>query len=72
MHLVSITKILIKNMRENGWDILVGNVKLFCEKHNIEIPNMSARYSASRGQSRHQRDQITMEHHFWVDSWDDN
>ncbi|XP_028054804.1 uncharacterized protein LOC114259007 [Camellia sinensis] len=31
------------------------------------ILDMSARYTSSRGRACHQRDHITIEHHFWVD-----
>ena len=54
-------------MRESGWDNLFEKVKLFCEKHDIEIPDMNARYNGDRGRSRHQKYHITMEHHFRVD-----
>ena len=37
MHLVVTTKALIQKMRENGWNLLLQNVKLFCDKHEIEI-----------------------------------
>ena len=43
MHLVATTKALIQKLREDGWDSLVGEVKLFCERYEIEIPDMSAR-----------------------------
>ncbi|XP_057488502.1 uncharacterized protein LOC130774472 [Actinidia eriantha] len=67
MHLVSTTKVLIQKVREIGWDPLFGKVKLFCEKHDIEILDMSAQYNARRGRSQHQRDQISIKHHFRVD-----
>ncbi|KAJ9159489.1 hypothetical protein P3X46_024996 [Hevea brasiliensis] len=46
MHLVSITKMLIRKMRESGWDSLLESVKLFCEKYEIDIPNMNAHYNS--------------------------
>ena len=52
IHLVSTTKVLIQQMREIGWDPLFGNVKLFCEKHDIEIPDISAQYNAHQGRSQ--------------------
>ena len=42
-------------------------VNFFCENHDIDIPDMSGRYTASRGRSRSQRDPITLEHHFRIE-----
>ncbi|XP_028088679.1 uncharacterized protein LOC114289211 [Camellia sinensis] len=67
MHLVATTKALIQKLREDGWDSLVGEVKLFCERYEIEIPNMSARYSASRGPPRIQQNHIIIEYHYRID-----
>ena len=67
MHLVATTKALIQKLREDGWESLVGEVKLFCERYEIEIPDMSARYSASRGPPRNQQNHITIEHHYRID-----
>ena len=66
MHLVSSSKVLIQKLRECGWSSLLNKVTSFCEQHGIDIPNMSARYT-KRGRSRHQQDEITMEHHYRVD-----
>ena len=49
MHLVSTTKALIQKMRENGWDNLCEKIKLFCERHDIEIPDLNARYNGGQG-----------------------
>ena len=64
---MSTTKTLSQKFREDGWGPLFEKVKSFCEKHDVEIPDMSARYTAGRGQSRSQIDHITIEHHFRVD-----
>ncbi|XP_058006624.1 uncharacterized protein LOC131182021 [Hevea brasiliensis] len=48
MCLVSTTKMLIQKMRESGWDSLLESVKLFCKKHEIDIPNMNAHYNSGR------------------------
>lgn len=42
------------------------NVKSFCEQHDIDILDFSATYIARHGHSRHQKDHITIEHHFGV------
>lgn len=43
MQLVSSTKALIQDMREDGWDGFLENVKSFCERYDIDIVDMSAR-----------------------------
>ncbi|XP_029128873.1 uncharacterized protein LOC114916403 [Cajanus cajan] len=65
MHLVRSTKTLIQNLRE-GWDKLLKNVTSFCEKHDIEVPQLSASYVARQGRSRHQKDHITVKHYLRV------
>ncbi|KAG4921437.1 hypothetical protein JHK84_050311 [Glycine max] len=46
--------------------IFMKNVKSFCEQHDIDILDFSATYIARHGHSRHQKDHITIEHHFGV------
>jgi len=41
MHFVSTSKLLLQQLRNDGWSNLLENVKLFCLKHEIEIPYMS-------------------------------
>ncbi|XP_028051998.1 uncharacterized protein LOC114256530 [Camellia sinensis] len=67
MHLVSTTKALVQKYREDEWIPLLENVQLFCGKYDIDILDMSARYTSGRGRACHQRDHITIEHHFRVD-----
>ncbi|XP_020108830.1 uncharacterized protein LOC109724423 [Ananas comosus] len=67
MHLVASTKSLIQKLRDEGWDSLFEKVKLFCAKHDIEVPIMSAPYVGRGGRARLQRDHITLEHHYRVD-----
>jgi hypothetical protein len=38
---VSNTKILLGNLREDGWEPLLVEVNAFCVKHEIEIPDMT-------------------------------
>ncbi|XP_062170522.1 uncharacterized protein LOC133876256 [Alnus glutinosa] len=47
MNLVSSTKAYIQQYRDDKWDDLLTNVKSFCEKRNIDIPDMNARYVES-------------------------
>jgi len=41
-------------------------VVFFCEQHDIDIPDFNSTYVARHGHSRHQKDHVTMEHHFRV------
>ncbi|XP_021757950.1 zinc finger MYM-type protein 1-like [Chenopodium quinoa] len=70
MHLVSTTKTLLQNLRNDGWVSLWSNVRQFCEIYDVAIPDMNAPYfdvmKSIRRQSR-QKDIVTMEHHYRVD-----
>lgn len=63
----SSTKLLIQNLRNEGWDGLLSDVKSFCEKVSIPLPNMSDRYVGRNGRARHQQDHFTVEHHYKID-----
>jgi hypothetical protein len=39
--LISTTKELIQNLRNNGWEPLFEKVKSFCTKYEIELPDMN-------------------------------
>jgi hypothetical protein len=65
VHLVDNTKKLIQKLRDEDWDRLLEEVVSFCKKFEIDIPDLGARYVQRRG--RHQRDHITMEHHYHFD-----
>jgi hypothetical protein len=41
---VSTTKVLLGELRNNGWEPLLEEVKLFCGKHEIDIPDLSKEY----------------------------
>jgi hypothetical protein len=41
---VSTTKVLLGELRNSGWEPLLEEVKLFCGKHEIDIPDLSKRY----------------------------
>jgi len=41
---VSTTKVLLGELRNNGWEPLLEEVKLFCEKQEIDIPDLSTKY----------------------------
>ncbi|KAK9681873.1 hypothetical protein RND81_10G033800 [Saponaria officinalis] len=66
LKLVSTTKSLIQNLREDHWKAFVEEVNLFCQKHDILVPEMDAIYIARKGRALCQQDQNTVEHHFRV------
>ena len=53
-------------MRDDEWEPLLANVISFCELHEIDIPDMNARYTKGRGRYHRQDDDLTMEHHFRI------
>jgi len=67
MHLVSSTKACIQQYRYDKWDDLLTSVKSFCEKRNIDVPDMNVRYVERRGRARHQQADFTIEQHYRVD-----
>ncbi|XP_020411638.1 uncharacterized protein LOC18793132 [Prunus persica] len=67
MNLVSSTKALIQELRDDGWDSLLTKVNSFCEAWNIDILDMNARYVARRGRARHQQDDFTIKHYYIID-----
>jgi hypothetical protein len=66
MNLVSSTKAYIQQYRDDKWDDLLTNVKSFCEKRNIDVPDMNARYVERRGLARHQQADFIIEQHYRV------
>lgn len=58
--LVSSPKMLIQKLKNDGWQALLKDVVLFCEQHDIFIPDFSVTYAARHGHSRHQKDHITI------------
>jgi hypothetical protein len=69
MKVVSTTKSLIQNLRNEKWEHLLDTVKSFCEKNKIDVLDMNARYTRARGRSCRQNEEfsMTMEHHFRID-----
>ncbi|XP_059649908.1 uncharacterized protein LOC132295617 [Cornus florida] len=45
LQLVSSTKQIILKLRENGWNNLLDTVKSFCERHNIDVLDLSVPYT---------------------------
>ncbi|KAK9733191.1 hypothetical protein RND81_04G050200 [Saponaria officinalis] len=67
MHLVSNIKILIQKLRDDGWENLLQQVLLFCNNHDIEVPNMEDHYIYGRGRFRQPKDRVTNLHYFRYD-----
>jgi len=69
MKVVSTTKSLLQNLRNEEWEPFLHTVKSFCEKNEIDVPDMNARYTRARSRSCRQNEEssMTMEHHFRID-----
>ncbi|KAM3214800.1 hypothetical protein ACQJBY_067016 [Aegilops geniculata] len=63
---VSNTKVLLGELREDGWDNLFEDVKSFCVKHEIDILDMDQKY-VDVTKSRNKHDNTTVIHHYKVD-----
>ncbi|XP_038698098.1 zinc finger MYM-type protein 1-like [Tripterygium wilfordii] len=66
MDLVKASKIRLRSMRTSGWDSLLEEVSCFCDKHDIDVPNMKYLYKA-RGRPRRNAPKITNLFHFEVE-----
>ncbi|PNX79290.1 repressor of the inhibitor of the protein kinase-like protein [Trifolium pratense] len=68
MDLVRSTKLVIQDLRDDGWDELLSTVTSFCQRHEIEIPDLHDVHSTTRfGRSRLEENQVTIEHYFRVE-----
>ncbi|XP_052165077.1 uncharacterized protein LOC127782046 [Oryza glaberrima] len=63
---VSNTKALLADLRNEGWEPLVQEVKSFCEKHEIDIPNLNNKY-VDVTKSQNKNDNTTAFHYYKVD-----
>ncbi|KAL0016323.1 hypothetical protein SO802_003392 [Lithocarpus litseifolius] len=66
-HLVSSTKKLIQQFRDEKWDDLLATVISFCKERGIDVPDMNARYVVRFGRSRHQQEDFRNEHYYKID-----
>ncbi|CAJ2637959.1 unnamed protein product [Trifolium pratense] len=58
MDLVRSTKLVIQDLRDDGWDELLSTVTSFCQRHEIEIPDLHDVHSTTRfGRSRLEENQ---------------
>ncbi|KAL7590401.1 hypothetical protein Lser_V15G36126 [Lactuca serriola] len=67
MELVSATKEGLNYFRNKGWESLLAQVKFFCEKHQINMPDMNAPYTFTRYRPRKTDNHVTFEHFYRVD-----
>ncbi|KAH0688912.1 hypothetical protein KY289_016270 [Solanum tuberosum] len=65
MGLLDLSKKRLQMMREDEWDSMMDEVRLFCGKHGISIPKMNEDYS--NGKSKRKRSNISYLHHFRVE-----
>ncbi|XP_002453726.2 uncharacterized protein LOC8077754 [Sorghum bicolor] len=66
MHLISDVKDSLQDMRENGWEPLLKRVITFCEKNEIEVPDMDKEINV-RGTSRRRKQKVTNMHYYHVE-----
>ncbi|KAL6584269.1 hypothetical protein OROMI_003558 [Orobanche minor] len=67
MELVSSTKVSLNDFRNNGWDSFLQQVTYFCNKHQIEMPDMNTPYTSTRYRPRKKDLHVTFEHYYRVD-----
>ena len=66
MHLIIDVKEQLQDMRDNGWDPLFKRVKEFCDKNEIEVPDMDKEINA-RGISARRKQKVTNMHFYHVE-----
>ncbi|GMP24744.1 hypothetical protein CsSME_00001906 [Camellia sinensis var. sinensis] len=63
MNLVQISKVRLQKMMESGWTSLLDDILSFCEKHEIDVPQMEDMFVA-RGRKRRNAQEIINLHHY--------
>ncbi|KAL4586505.1 hypothetical protein LXL04_011141 [Taraxacum kok-saghyz] len=66
MNLVRICKVQLQMLRDSGWDSMLTQTALFCEKHEIEVCNMDEMFLLP-GRSRRKFPKMTNLHHYRVE-----
>jgi hypothetical protein len=66
MGLISDVKVRLQDVRDNGWEPLLTQVKSFCEQYKIKMPNMSD-ITVSMGESVRSKNKVTMNYYYKVD-----
>nr|XP_043613829.1 uncharacterized protein LOC122585771 [Erigeron canadensis] len=67
MELVSSTRESLNIYRNSGFDSLLDEVTCFCNKHQVEIPDLKAPYTSTRYRPRKKDLHVTFEHYYRVD-----
>ncbi|XP_057756062.1 uncharacterized protein LOC130975262 [Arachis stenosperma] len=62
----ALSKQRLQTIRDDGWSLLLDEVSLFCDKHNITVPKMDDIF-VSQGKSRRKAQKISNLHHFQVE-----
>ncbi|XP_022880653.1 zinc finger MYM-type protein 1-like [Olea europaea var. sylvestris] len=64
MRFVCTTKTILQTLREDGWEEFLEEVKCFCSKNDIHVPDFDASYMVGRSCGR---EYPTVEHHYHFD-----
>jgi hypothetical protein len=67
MNLVNITMEWLQTLRDDGWQPLLEEVTLFCNKHEIKIPNMDDIYFRGKSKRGGNVESITIENHYRIE-----
>ncbi|XP_039684545.1 zinc finger MYM-type protein 1-like [Medicago truncatula] len=65
MKLVKMSKQKLQTIRDSGWDSLFNEVSLFCEHHEVVIPNMDDTYQTFK-KSKRNSEKVSNLHYFQV------
>jgi hypothetical protein len=61
-----VTKKRLQEIRDDGWDSLFNDVLLFCEHHEVDIPNMDDFFKPVQKKSKRKMEKVSNLHHFRV------
>ncbi|XP_022860424.1 zinc finger MYM-type protein 1-like, partial [Olea europaea var. sylvestris] len=64
MRFVRTTKTILQALREDGWEEFLEEVKCFCSKNDIHVPDFDGSYMVGRSRGR---EYPTIEHHYHFD-----
>ncbi|KAK2652129.1 hypothetical protein Ddye_011985 [Dipteronia dyeriana] len=64
MNLMSTTKMLLQKLKENEWDTFLESVVSFCERYEIDIPDMNACHMEGTKHSCQHKYNITVENYY--------
>ncbi|XP_042441209.1 uncharacterized protein LOC122026537 [Zingiber officinale] len=74
MRLINNVKCKLQKLRDSGWDILLEDVKKFCNTHSIEIINMTDNINSRSHLKRDGKNKLVRLAHFYEDdfSWNEH